>query len=368
MRLLVFGITVAGLAFLPLGSPVVGGEEAAPPAAGLQPSESELISEGSPRPSPVDEKVDGVRTAPSAQQIAAWIVELDDDRYAVREQATAQLLAAGPAALDPLLVAASGDRPEPADRAVWVLRKLSNGQEPRLRRPALERLAQLENRPQVVAAAKQSLAVLRHQEAAEAIKELGGQYIAQQYPAGTERLTIAQVVLDDGWRGGDEGLKYLADLQGVRQVIIIGTDITSEGLATLTNVEMIESLWLYGTKLEADQIPPLRETLPRVTIDYRRGALLGVGGAAPDGPGPAVVADVRTGSSAAAAGIRVGDVIRTFDSQGVRDFKDLTAKIAEHRPGDEVRLEILRGSQHINMTVTLGQWRADQILSQIRPR
>src|SRR5688500_1368325 len=62
------------------------------------------------------------RPAPSAEQIAAWIAQLDDNRYLVREQATRDLLESEAAALDPLLTTANGKPPEPADRAVWILR------------------------------------------------------------------------------------------------------------------------------------------------------------------------------------------------------------------------------------------------------
>ena len=307
-------------------------------------------------------------SAPSPEQIAAWIAELDDDQYLVRERATGELLAAGEAVLDPLLETANGKRPEPADRAVWILRKLSTGKEPSLRRPALERLSALRDRPQVVSAAKEALDEIRHAEAAQAIKELGGRYLANEYPGPDRRMVVAQVVLDDAWRGGDDGLKHLADLRGVRQIIVIGTDITAEGLVALKNVERLESLWLYGTTLKPEDKPAVQELLPRVAIDYRQGGLLGVGTNTVDGVGPATVGTVQPGSVAAAAGIRVQDIILTFNDKPVRDFKDLTAKIGKHRAGDEVKLELLRGGEKIKLTVKLGQWSAEQILPHLEPQ
>jgi PDZ domain len=329
-----------------------------------------LAEEDSPQPAESQPSTIAASPAPppSREQIAKWIAELDDDQYVVRERATGELLLAGEAVLDPLLATANGKRPEPADRAVWILRKLSTGKEAALRRPALERLIALRERPQVVSAAKEALDEIRHAEAAKAIKELSGRYVSSQYPGPDRRVVVAQVVLDDAWRGGDDGLKYLADLEGVRQVIVIGTDISAEGLAALKDVEELESLWLYGTKLKPEDKAAVQEALPRVTVDFRQGGLLGVGGAAPDGPGPAIVQNVQPGTAAAAAGIRVHDIIQTFNGQAVKDFKDLTAKIAGHRAGDEVKLEILRGGEKFDLTVKLGQWSAEQILPHLEPQ
>ena len=87
--------------------------------------------------------------------------QLDSNRYLVREQATQQLLAAGAAAFDPLLAAANGDRPEAADRAVWVLRKLGDSDDRQLALAALDRLVQVKDRPAVVAEARQIQSRLR---------------------------------------------------------------------------------------------------------------------------------------------------------------------------------------------------------------
>src|SRR5262249_34361632 len=64
------------------------------------------------------------KPAPTASELASWIAELDANEYLVRERASRQLIAAGEAGLDPLLETANGQRLEPADRAVWILRKL----------------------------------------------------------------------------------------------------------------------------------------------------------------------------------------------------------------------------------------------------
>jgi hypothetical protein len=95
--------------------------------------------------------------APTAAEVADWIAQLDDNRYFVREQATRQLLDAGVAVLDPLLTAANGDRLEPADRAVWIMRRLGRSADNDQAIAALERMTQLRGRPHVVERAENDL-------------------------------------------------------------------------------------------------------------------------------------------------------------------------------------------------------------------
>jgi PDZ domain len=297
------------------------------------------------------------RPAPTQQQVAGWIGELDHNRYVVREAATRHLLAAGTLAFDALLAAANGDRPEPSDRAIWILRRSNAAQDPLVRRKALEYLARVEGRPQVAAAAREALAQIEHNEAVRAIQELGGRFVSAQFINAVGPFSEGRIILDQQWRGGDAGLTHLRHVLGLRQVIIIGTDISVQGLAQLKDCELLQDLWLYGTKLEPEDLPEVKKLLPaQVAIDYRRGALLGVGSNSPDGLGPAVVGTVQPGSAAETAGIQVGDVIQRFEGEQIANFKTLTAKIGDHRPGDDVTIEVLRGDETTEFKLKLGQW------------
>ena len=50
-----------------------------------------------------------------------------------------------------------------------------------------------------------------------------------------------------------------------------------------------------------------------------------------------------------------GDVIQSFDGGAIDSMSDLTGEIAKHRPGDRVRLGILRSGDRQQVTVTLGK-------------
>lgn len=83
-----------------------------------------------------------------------------------------------------------------------------------------------------------------------------------------------------------------------------------------------------------------------------------------------LVARVLAGSAAETAGLRGGgatvevqgssyvvggDVITRFDGQALADMEDLSAAVAARRPGDQVRLTIIRDGSERVVAVTLGE-------------
>ena len=63
---------------------------------------------------------------------------------------------------------------------------------------------------------------------------------------------------------------------------------------------------------------------------------------------------VRPGATAAQAGLLPGDVILQFDSDEVHDFAQLTHLVNSRRPGDKVRLKVLRESETIEVKLEIG--------------
>src|SRR5579875_1531889 len=69
----------------------------------------------------------------------------------------------------------------------------------------------------------------------------------------------------------------------------------------------------------------------------------------------AVVGEVEPGSPAAKAGLKPGDVIRTFNGRTVRDFQSLRYQVAEMSPGTQVTVGIIRDGKPMTLTMTLGE-------------
>jgi putative serine protease PepD len=68
----------------------------------------------------------------------------------------------------------------------------------------------------------------------------------------------------------------------------------------------------------------------------------------------AAIGQVTAGGPAAKAGLQAGDVVTKLGGTTVKDSSDLVGAIAAHKPGEQVKVTIKRGSSTIERTVTLG--------------
>ncbi len=64
-------------------------------------------------------------------------------------------------------------------------------------------------------------------------------------------------------------------------------------------------------------------------------------------------ADIRPGTPAAKAGLRAGDILTEFDGKPIQNLYDFTYALRAKKPGDEVVVKVLRGSQTIVVKVLL---------------
>ena len=74
-------------------------------------------------------------------------------------------------------------------------------------------------------------------------------------------------------------------------------------------------------------------------------------------PGGAIVSSVAPDSAAARAGIRQGDVIRSFNGQPVQDFNALRNRVAEATPGSDASVMVIRDGEEKSLTVKLDEAR-----------
>jgi S1-C subfamily serine protease len=64
-------------------------------------------------------------------------------------------------------------------------------------------------------------------------------------------------------------------------------------------------------------------------------------------------ADVREGSPAAKAGFRTGDVLVEFDGKAIQNLYDFTYALRSKKPGDKVKVKVLRDGKPIEAVVRL---------------
>ncbi len=68
----------------------------------------------------------------------------------------------------------------------------------------------------------------------------------------------------------------------------------------------------------------------------------------------AVVMSVITGTGAAAGGVRQGDIIVGINGTAITSAQDVSSVISALKPGDVITLQVVRGTKHLTLHVTLG--------------
>ena len=288
----------------------------------------------------------------TADEIATWIKSLDDARYRAREEATQHLLDAGAAALDPLLVVANGDRPEPADRAIWIMRRMGRSRDNILALAALEHLVQLQNRPGIVAKADAELTDRSVSACEQRLSPLGAEMASQLEPVEAAMVPVLLVRLGEKWHGTNDDLRQVAQLRQLRHFRLEGAPIGDEVVKMFAAKEKLAYLQLIDTKVTPAAVDAVKDKHPDAVVYVRNQALLGV--AAETHAAGVMVIMVQQGSAAANAGILQGDIIATLDGSPLPDFDRLTARIAQHQPGDKVEVEIVRNDKRLKLTPVLG--------------
>jgi hypothetical protein len=298
----------------------------------------------------------------SADDISWWIGELDSELFDTRERSQKNLIKASETALPAVAQAARQGSLEASTRAINILLAWSESEEQDLVIDALEQLAEMQNHPKQARVAQELLVDVREEMALKEFKKLGGLYqydmrVRNIMPV--QRVQNRQVIIGAEWKGGIEGLKLLERMPHATTVSFHSPPLGDEALAILERMPQVKLVDLFGTKrMSQAAIDNIQEKLPGVTFDVRGPAFLGVQGSFGD---HAEVGSVVPGSAADIAGIKAGDTITKFEGQEIKDFKALTALIAQHEAGDTVTLTILRQSANglpdlVDVKVTFAQW------------
>lgn len=351
---------------------------------------------GGPPNGPVRRAGDQAVTTPTAEQIAGWVRELNDDRFLIRRHATEQLILAGPRAIDPVLARIGSSNLEVATRGVHVLRELAASTDLTTREAAVAALNQLA-RSRSRSAARQATAAMAtlsdvwQQQAIRELQELGAEIETSDPLLAVLPQVGLTVTIGLPWRGNladlqrfrwlpdvrevafvgprvtDQWVQALAYLPGVERVTIKNAAITNAAVQTLSKLARLTSVHLLYTPVNDDAlehlkvIPTLRDvrlygtnvTRPgvdsfaaaatQVQVDFKMGAFLGV--QCQPAPLPCQVSQVVSGSAAMRGGIEARDIIVRYAGEPVATFDDLRQFISHNKVGDSVLIQVVRGGE-----------------------
>jgi beta-phosphoglucomutase-like phosphatase (HAD superfamily) len=294
-------------------------------------------------------------SVPSDEQITKWVADLDSNQYRIREAATQQLVVASAAAIDPLMSAAKSKNPEPADRALWILRQIGQSPDRDAALAALSAMVTLRDRPTVVQEAQDALDRLREQICQETLSNLGGRLtVTDQVLEELGKVRIVVLAMDEHWHGTPDDLACLAKLGERHCFRLDGSAVGDPEVKMFASLDKLVLLQLFNTRVTPIAVDEIKTQNPKAMVYLRNRALFGIGGATH--PQGVLVRAVQPGTAAADAGVMPGDVITQIDGQPLPDFDRLTARIAQHSPGDEIDVQILRGEDRVTKRAKLGTW------------
>ena len=190
----------------------------------------------------------------------------------------------------------------------------------------------------------------------------GGYDIRRSAPIRIGRVYTApndgHIVTDCTLIGGDSG-GPLIDLDGK----VIGIHSSIGGSLSNNNHAPVHAATDHWDDMKAG-----KDVLPPRFARNRNGS--------PDQPVLGVVLDGRNdigipinrvvdGSPADKAGIKVGDIMIGFDGNEISTYDDFFNRLNNKKPGEDVRLKVLRGNKELQKTVSLG--RRGDIYSDVEP-
>lgn len=175
-----------------------------------------------------------------------------------------------------------------------------------------------------------------------------------------------------------EVIREVTKIPDLRSVILADAVIDGDALNALSEVDRLDtleiqysklqeshgdliaalpiraSLILMGTGLSEERADRLKEELPGLQIQYRRGGFLGV--MCIDNFDVCEITGIQEGSAAEAAGLIRGDIITMVNDREIKHFRDLQNAINEHVPGDEVQVQFQRGGESKSLSLELRRY------------
>lgn len=341
-----------------------------------------------------------------SSRYAQWVEQLGSDQYVRRERATRQLFEAGPEAVPLLETAIRGGDLETSERALQVLQVIAMRQDPGQPPIAWDALSRLSDTGSGSAATRARdlltlVAQRRIERAREALSEAGIKVDLNGFVLQANATSAEVVHITDGWTGDHDSLAWLPWLYGIEFALLEGSSIDGkviqqiaampdlrnivfsntaidgevfDRLAKMPRIDTLEiryvpigdqaaqkiaalplrsSLSLIGTEISNDGLEALRQALPGLKIDFKRGGFLGV--ECHPWSVRCEISRVIPGGAAERAGLQARDVVIKVDETVIEKFADLQSAIGMHAPDEPVTIVYERLGQVRSTDLTLGQ-------------
>jgi len=309
----------------------------------LEPTEP--VSPGSPATTAEDDQ----------KTLAADLKALEHAEFRVREAAAQRLVLHRVAVVPQLAALAQTGSAESSVRAFELLRQLHRDGDDETYEAVeatYEALIQSDN---ILAASRAEAAIeavseVRHRRALASFRKLGGLVQFASEEDTTEDAApppIKAVMINQGWKGGDDGLKYLRRIDDFRQTIQFRPP---PGI-----------YFIRGAKISPEALDDLKAAFGRAVAE-RGPACLGVMQKQDGGDEILRIDEVVADSAAGRAGLQPDDVILEFDDVPIPNFKTLVEKIGNRQPGDKIRILYSRDGEKKTSTAELLEWTLPPVL------
>lgn len=341
------------------------------------------------------------------QGIDEWIQQLGHENYLRRERASRNLVRSGSKAVPALATAVRTGDLEVVERAASAMIEIAIAVPPREDGGAFDLLSELATqtvgRPASIArGALSEVKTFRSDQAKKSLTRAGVFVGLATFSIGAQSRQRMLVEINENWNRDIESLQWLEWIKGydnariegdaakvevirevtkipdLRSVILADAVIDGDALNALSEVDRLDtleiqysklqeshgdliaalpiraSLILMGTGLSEERADRLKEELPGLQIQYRRGGFLGV--MCIDNFDVCEITGIQEGSAAEAAGLIRGDIITMVNDREIKHFRDLQNAINEHVPGDEVQVQFQRGGESKSLSLELRRY------------
>jgi hypothetical protein len=331
---------------------------------------------------------------PAQKQIKAWVQELSDDRFAVREAAQQQLVKHLGDSLPALIQIAETPNTdqfasESSDAVLQFLGIIAQdalSDQGKLAYGCLSRISQERTTQRAIMAQKiiQSIAVEMRQQALDRLERVGVVCADRHLSVLTQLRDVKNaLVIDEQFTGTEDDLAllpWLFDVQFVklegpavsrtmlekivslpqlRSLQVIETNLRSEDLRPLLlapDMDLIEILYspvddqcikiledvpifgdlqLFGTDVSAQGAQELIAKIETANVFVGRGGFLGI----TCEPSSLVIQESIPDGPASKAGIRMNDKLRKINGVPIYNFDDLRKQLAKSAAGESVVVE-----------------------------